>query len=85
MDKNDYVGVEKIVIDLEENINHLKSFLEITPSLILIGTIMIPNKIEETKTLYFRMQRDGYPLDYLNIEYNIKEIDKNVKQRRRTK
>jgi len=78
MDENDYVGVEKIVVDLEENINNLKSFLEITPSLILIGTIMIPNKIEETKTLYFRMQRDGYPLDYLNIEYNIKEIDKNV-------
>jgi len=78
MDKNDYVSVEKIVIDLEENINKLKSYIEITPSLILIGTIMIPNKIEETKTLYFRMQRDGYPLDYLNIEYNIKEIDKKV-------
>lgn len=78
MDENDYVGVEKIVVDLEENINNLKTFIEITPSLILIGTIMIPNKIEETKTLYFRMQRDGYPLDYLNIEYNIKEIDKNV-------
>ena len=76
MDKNDYVSVEKIVIDLEENINKLKSYIEITPSLILIGTIMIPNKIEETKTLYFRMQRDGYPLDYLNIEYNIKEIEK---------
>ena len=78
MDKNDYVSVEKIVIDLEENINHLKTYLEITPSLILIATIMIPNKIEETKTQYFRMQRDGYPLDYLNIEYNIKEIDKKV-------
>lgn len=78
MDKNDYVSVEKVVIDLEENINKFKSYLEITPSLILIGTIMIPNKIEETKTLYFRMQRDGYPLDYLNIEYNIKEISKKV-------
>lgn len=78
MDKNDYVSVEKIVVDLEENINNLKSFLEITPSLVLIATIMIPNKIEETKTQYFRMQRDGYPLDYLNIEYNIKEISKKV-------
>jgi len=76
MDKNDYVSVEQIVIDLEENINNLKNYLELTPSLVLIATIMIPNKIEETKTLYFRMQRDGYPLDYLNIEYNIKEIDK---------
>ena len=80
MDKNDYVSVEKIVVDLEENINKLKSFLELTPSLILIATLMIPNKIEETKTLYFRMQRDGYPLDYLNIEYNIKEINKKVSE-----
>lgn len=78
MDKNDYVSVEKIVVDLEENINKLKAFLEITPSLILMATIMIPNKIEETKTMYFRMQRDGYPLDYLNIEYNIKEINKKI-------
>ena len=76
MDKNDYVSVEQIVVDLEEHINSLKNYLEITPSLILIATLMIPNKIEETKTLYFRMQRDGYPLDYLNIEYNIKEITK---------
>ena len=80
MDKNDYVSVEQIVIDLEENINKFKTYLEITPSLILIATIMIPNKIEETKTQYFRMQRDGYPLDYLNIEYNIKEIDKKVNE-----
>ena len=80
MDKNDYVSVEKIVIDLEEQINKLKNFIEITPSQILIATIMIPNKIEETKTLYFRMQRDGYPLDYLNIEYNIKEINKKVSE-----
>jgi len=78
MDKNDYISVEQIVIDLEENINSLKSYLDITPSLVLIATIMIPNKVEETKTQYFRMQRDGYPLDYLNIEYNIKEINKKV-------
>jgi len=78
MDKNDYVSVEQVVIDLEENINNLKAYLDLTPSLVLIATIMIPNKIEETKTHYFRMQRDGYPLDYLNIEYNIKEISKKV-------
>ena len=78
MDKNDYVSVEKIVVNLEEKINILKTFLEKAPDLVLIATIMIPNKIEETKTLYFRMQRDGFPLDYLNIEYNIKEINSKV-------
>ena len=32
----------------------------------------------EYNTLYFRMQRDGYPLDYMNIEYkpNFKEVGK---------
>ena len=74
MDRNDYVSVEKIVMDLDKRINGLKNYLEKTPDLIIMATMMIPNKIEETKTLYFRMQRDGFPLDYLNIEYNIKEI-----------
>lgn len=78
MDKNDYVSVEKLVIVLEKDINTLKDFLEKAPDLVLIATLMIPNKIEETKTLYYRMQRDGFPLDYLNIEYNIKEIDTKV-------
>ena len=78
MDKNDYVSVEKIVTDLEKRINYFKNYLEITPSLVLIATILIPNKIDETKTYYFRMQRDGYPLDYLNIEYNLKEINNKV-------
>ena len=39
-----------------------------------MATVMVPNKIEEATTYYYRMKRDGYPLDYLNVEYNIKEI-----------
>ena len=74
MDKNDYVSVEKLVVNLEENLNMFKKYLDDAPDIILMATVLIPNKIEETKTLYFRMQRDGYPLDYLNIEYNLKEI-----------
>ena len=78
MDKNDYVSVEKVVVNLENDIDTLKDYLERTPDLVLIATLMIPNKIEETKTMYARMQRDGFPLDYLNIEYNIKEIEEKV-------
>ena len=78
MDKNDYVSVEKLVIELEQEINILKEYLDKTPDLVLIATIMIPGKIEEVNTAYSRMQRDGYPLDYLNIEYNIKEITEKV-------
>ena len=78
MDQNDYVSVEKLVLEIESNINILKNYLEVTPDLILMAEMMIPNKVEETKTAYARMQRDGYPLDYLNIEYNLKEIDGKV-------
>ena len=78
MDKNDYVSVEEIIIDLENNINLLKKYLDETPDLVIMATLMIPNKIEETKTMYARMQRDGYPLDYLNVEYNLKEINTKV-------
>ena len=78
MDKNDYVSVEKLVIEMEKEINILKEYLEKTPDLVLISTIMIPSKIEEVNTAYSRMQRDGYPLDYLNVEYNIKEITEKV-------
>ena len=80
MDKNDYVSVEKLVISLDEDLNKFKHFMEVTPELILMATVLIPNKIDETKMMYFRMQRDGYPLDYLNIEYNINEIKTKIEK-----
>ena len=76
MDKNDYVEVEKIVVVIEDEINNLKTILEDVPSIVLMASVLIPGKIEETKVMYARMIRDGYPLDYLNVEYNLEEISK---------
>lgn len=78
MDLNDYVMVEKVVSELESDINHFKLIIDESPSIVLMATVLIPNKIEEMTTLYFRMLRDGYPLDYLNVEYNIKEIKSKI-------
>lgn len=74
MDLNDYVEVEKIVLILEELINNLKDLLERTPSIVLMATVLIPSSIDEALLAYSRMLRDGYPLDYLNVEYNVNEI-----------
>ena len=74
MDNNDYVTVEKRINLLDDKINHMTKLLEDAPTIVLMATVMVPNKIEEATTYYYRMQRDGYPLDYLNVEYNIKEI-----------
>lgn len=78
MDRNDYVSVEAIVIDLDKHINHTKMILNESPSIVLMATILIPSRIEEITTLYYRMIRDGYPLDYLNVEYNIDAIRKKL-------
>jgi len=74
MDLNDYVEVEKIVIVLEKLINKLKEILEKAPSIVLMATVLIPTSIDEVMLAYSRMLRDGYPLDYLNVEYNVSEI-----------
>lgn len=78
MDVNDYVLVEKIVTSLEEKINNMKVIIEEVPSIVLTATVLLPNRIEEMTTIYFRMLRDGYPLDYLNVEYNFKEIKEKI-------
>ena len=78
MDVNDYVLVEKIVTSLEEKINNMKVIIEEVPSIVLTATVLLPNRIEEITTIYFRMLRDGYPLDYLNVEYNFKEIKEKI-------
>ena len=74
MDNNDYVSVEKRINSLDDKINVLDKLLNDVPTIVLMASVMVPNKIEEATTYYYRMKRDGYPLDYLNVEYNIKEI-----------
>lgn len=78
MDNNDYVSVEKRIVTLDEKINKMSKIIEDTPTIVLMATVLVPNKIEEAVTYYYRMKRDGYPLDYLNVEYNIKEIKNKI-------
>ena len=78
MDQNDYVEVEKIVVILEEELSKLKNVIDNIGSILVMATVLVPQKIEEAKVLYSRMIRDGYPIDYLNVEYNIGEIEKKL-------
>ena len=78
MDLNDYVEVEKIVLILESDLAELKNVVDNISSVLLMATALIPGRIEEAKVAYSRMIRDGYPIDYLNVEYNISEIEKKL-------
>ena len=79
IDSNDYVLVEQLILDIEESIKFIQDILDKVPSLILMLDVLIPGKVEESKVLYGRMIRDGYPLDYLNVEYNLEEINNKIK------
>lgn len=78
MENNDYVEVEKIVIVIEEKIRQLQDILSNIPDILFMATVLVPGKIEEARVLYGRMQRDGYPMDYLNVDYNLDEISKKI-------
>ena len=78
LEQNEYDEVEKLVDSLDEMIKNISIVVEEVPTIVLLGRSLIPTKIDELAIVYSKMQKDGYPLDYLNIEYNISEIEKKV-------
>lgn len=78
MENNDYDEVSHIVRAIDEMIKHMEVVIEEVPSIIITSTIIIPKRLEEVKQTYEHMQKDGYQLDFLNVEYNIDEIIKKI-------
>lgn len=78
LEQNEYDEVEKLVDSLDEMIKNITVIIEEVPTIVLLGRSLIPTKIEELAVIYSKMQKDGYQLDYLNIEYNISEIEKKI-------
>ena len=78
MDENSYQEVGKIVKAIDDVVGNLKIVIEEAPSIILMGKNIIPKRIDEIEVLSEKMQKDGYNLDYLNIEYNITESNKKI-------
>ena len=79
MDDNNYSEVNKIVKALEDLLGNLALVIEEAPSIIMLGTKVIPTRIKDILTVSKKMEEEGYNLDYLNIEYNVDETNKKVK------
>ncbi len=79
MDKNQYEEVGTIVSAVEEMLKHMEVIVEEMPAVVLLAEGILPKKIEEIKTIYEKMTEQGYPLDYLNIEFNIEEANNKIK------
>ena len=78
MENNDYSEASKIVKALTDNIGNIGIIIDEASSIILMGKKLIPAKIEDIKKVYEKMTKEGYLLDYLNIDYNISEADKKL-------
>ena len=78
MDKKEYENIGKIVRAVSNLVENIKVVIEESPTILFMGKIVIPKKINETKNVYKRMSKDGYNLEYLNIDYNIEEINKKL-------
>lgn len=78
MDKKDYEEVIYVVKGLTEMIDHMTIVIDEIPEIMLIGKSLIPKRTEDVSNEYIKLTREGYRLDYLNVEYNIVETEKKV-------
>lgn len=80
MDLNNFTEINSILENIDKLLNHMSIVIEEVPPIVLIINNVLPKKIQEVSTIYRDMVRDGYPLDYLNVEYNLDETDKKIKE-----
>ncbi len=78
MDKKDYEEVIYVVKGLTEMLDHMTIIIDEIPEIMLMGKNLIPKRTEDVSTEYIKLTREGYQLDYLNVEYNIVETEKKV-------
>lgn len=78
MEKSDFDEVGKIVHALDDTIKNIKIVIDETPTVILLGKMVIPKKIQDIKTLSARMKKDGYNIDYMSVDHNIEETEKKI-------
>ena len=78
MEQGEYNEVVHIVKALDTMVEHMSIVIEEVPNLILMGTKLIPIRVEQLQEAYDIMVEQEYPLEYLKVPYNLEETTKNV-------
>ena len=76
----EYEELGKIVKVLDDMINNISIVIEEAPTIVMMSTMILPKKMKDIKTQATKMIRDGYNLEYLNIDYNIEETNKKIEE-----
>ena len=74
----EYEELSKIVKVLDDMINNISIVIEEAPTIVMMATMILPKKMNDIKTISTKLTRDGYNLEYLNIDYNIEETNKTI-------
>lgn len=78
MENSQIQELTQITSSIEEMLEHMSVVIDEMPAIVLMAVGVIPKRIVELQNYYDMMTKDGYPLDYLNIEYNIEEANKKL-------
>lgn len=79
IEKKDYDEINYLVKGISEMIDHIRYVVKEIPTILIMCNELIPNKVADISNIYIKMTGDLYQLDYLNVEYNIKETEKKIK------
>ncbi len=79
MEKKDYDEINYLVKGITEMIDHIEYVIKEVPAILIMCNELIPSKINDVSNIYIKMTREMYQLNYLNVEYNIEETNKKVK------
>lgn len=78
MEANDYDEISYIVRAIDEMLKHMEIIIEEIPPILLTINMIIPKRISEIKETYQKLVDSDYQLGFLNVEYNIDEINKKL-------
>ena len=77
---NEYEEISKIVKVLDDMIHNMEVVIDEAPTVILMAKVLLPKKMNDIKRVSEKMTRDGYNIEYLNIDYNISETNKKINE-----
>ena len=76
INENLYNEVVLVVNSLEGMIEHIGAVILELPDILVLVNDLIPSRLKELKTIRENMLDEGFTLNFMNLDYNEKEIEK---------
>ena len=76
IEENLYNEVVLIVKSLENMIDHIGVIILEIPDILVLLNDLIPSRIKELQIFRNSMQEEGFSLNFMNLDYNISEIER---------